>query len=102
MSSERHFKVRISEEVLAQEVSGETVLLDITSEQYFGLNDVGTRIWQLIGGGLNRKEILDVMLREFDVDQSQLEGDLDEIISRLLDAGLVTIDSPNTSNARDK
>ena len=37
-----------SPEVISQEVSGETVLLDLESESYYGLDAVGTRIWQLI------------------------------------------------------
>ena len=38
----------ISDEVLSQEVNGETELLDLESESYFGLNQVGTGIWQLL------------------------------------------------------
>ena len=37
--------VTLSPEVISQEVSGETVLLDLESENYFGLDEVGTRIW---------------------------------------------------------
>ncbi|MBT6125779.1 MAG: PqqD family protein, partial [Halieaceae bacterium] len=40
--------VTLSPDVISQEVSGETVLLDLNSEHYFGLDEVGTRIWQLI------------------------------------------------------
>jgi len=42
---------RIATEVLSQEVNGETVLLDLTGECYFSLNQVGTRIWQLLKSG---------------------------------------------------
>jgi hypothetical protein len=35
-----------SPEVLVQELEGEAVLLNLASERYFGLDDVGTRIWQ--------------------------------------------------------
>jgi hypothetical protein len=42
-------KVKVSDEVLAQEVNEETVLLDLKSECYFGLDPVGTRCWQLLG-----------------------------------------------------
>ena len=40
--------VKISAEVLAQEIGEETVLLGMNSESYFGLDEVGTRIWQLM------------------------------------------------------
>ena len=49
-------RIEISEDVLFQEVGGETVLLDLASEQYFGLDAVGTRIWQLLGEGADREE----------------------------------------------
>ena len=37
--------IKISREVLSHAVSGETVLLDVPSESYFGLDEVGTVIW---------------------------------------------------------
>ena len=42
--------ITLSPDVISQEVSGETVLLDLESENYFGLDAVGTRIWQLNAG----------------------------------------------------
>jgi hypothetical protein len=41
-------QITVSPEVLFQEVGGEAVLLDLKSESYFGLDDVGMRIWQLL------------------------------------------------------
>ena len=41
-------QITVSPEVLFQEVGGEAVLLDLASESYFGLDDVGMRIWQLL------------------------------------------------------
>jgi hypothetical protein len=43
--------IKISKEVLSQELAGETVLLDMASEGYFGLDAVGTRVWQLLQSG---------------------------------------------------
>ena len=52
-------RFHISEEVLSQEVNGETVLLDLEGEAYFGLNEVGTRIWQLLQAEPTVVETLD-------------------------------------------
>ncbi|HLF31618.1 MAG TPA: PqqD family protein [Xanthomonadales bacterium] len=86
-------KIVQSSEVLSQEVNGETVLLDLTGEQYFGLDPVGTRVWQLTGDNKPLGEILAVLLREYDVDEARLKSDLDELVERLLQAGLVRMDS---------
>jgi len=40
--------VKLLPDVLSQEVDGETVLLNLNSENYFGLDEIGTRIWQLL------------------------------------------------------
>ena len=45
----------ISPGVLFQEIGGEAVLLDLASERYFGLDDVGTRIRQLAGAGASAR-----------------------------------------------
>ncbi len=41
-------EARISPDVLFRELAGEAVLLDLKSQRYFGLGEVGTRIWQLL------------------------------------------------------
>ena len=83
----------VSQEVLSQEVSGETVLLDMQSESYFGLDAVGTRIWQLLQENNHLQQVFDTMLEEYDVDEKQLEKDLDELLNKLIDEELITIKS---------
>jgi len=85
--------ISISKEVLSQEVSGETVLLDLQSESYFGLDAVGTRIWQLLQEENHLQQLFDTMLEEYDVDEKQLEKDLNELLDKLIDEGLITIES---------
>ncbi len=81
--------VTISHEVLFQELDGEAVLLDLASESYFGLDDVGTRIWQLLQEHGSLRKVFDTMLDEYDVEPERLEQDLLKHIGELADAGLV-------------
>ena len=83
--------IKVLPDILSQEVSGETVLLDLNSENYFGLNDVGTRIWQLIQEDGDLQKVYDTMLDEYDVDKKQLEKDMEELVAKLVDAGLIEI-----------
>jgi len=84
-------KVEISAEVLCQEVNGETVLLDLKSEAYFGLDKTGTRIWQLIREKGHLQAAFDAMLAEYDVDETQLRTDFSDLLNRLSEAGLVSL-----------
>ena len=86
-------KVKISDQVLSQEVSGETVLLDLQSEFYFGLDNTGTRIWELLQAGLSIQDLIGKMLDEFEVDRQTLEADVNALLEKLLDAGLVSVES---------
>jgi len=85
--------IKISREVLSQEVSGETVLLDLQSESYFGLDEVGTRIWQLLQQEGCLQQVFDTMLEEFDVDEKQLEKDLGDLLDKLTNEGLITVEN---------
>ena len=80
----------ISSEVLSQEVNGETVLLDLKGEFYFALNEVGTRIWQLLNSELAIVALLDTLSSEYDVGREQLETDVSELLGQLSAAGLVS------------
>jgi hypothetical protein len=67
--------VKVSEDVLAQEVNEETVLLDLKSECYFGLDPVGTRCWQLLNAAPGVRDAYEVLLEEYEVESAQLRDD---------------------------
>ena len=82
---------QVSSEAIAQEVSGETVILDLKSEQYFSLDTVGTRVWQLLQDSPHIEEIYEQLLQEYDVDPSRLRTDLEDLISTLAEEGLISL-----------
>lgn len=84
-------RVTPSDEVLAQEVGDEVVLLDLASERYFGLDPVGTRIWALLPDSANLGAVLDSLCEEFDAPRERIEADLLALIAALHEAGLVTV-----------
>jgi len=85
-------RVNISEQVLFQEIEGECVLLDIAAEQYFGLDDVGTRIWQLLVDKGDTAEVLAQLKLDYKVDESTLREDLAKLIEDLRSEGLVRVE----------
>ena len=84
-------RFHISDEVLSQEVNGETVLLDLDGESYFGLNEVGTRIWQLLQARTTVAATLDTLAEEYDVSREQLENDVENLLDKLTGAGLIKL-----------
>ena len=89
MAIQKNKSFAVSKDVLFQEVSGETVLLDLASESYFGLDEVGTRIWTLLNEDKTAVEMVDVLLEEYEVERETLEGDVRDLLTALIEAGLL-------------
>lgn len=86
-------RAHIAPEVLIQEVGGESVLLDLKTERYLGLDEVGTRMWQAILSSDSIQAAYDTLLAEYDVTPEQLEGDLRDLLNRLLENALIITES---------
>ena len=86
-------KITLSDDVISQEVSGETVLLDLASENYFGLDEVGTRIWQLIKENGDLELVVKTLLEEYDVTEETLTADLDALLGEISKLGLIKIEA---------
>lgn len=84
--------ITLSPEVISQEVSGETVLLDLDSEHYFGLDEVGTRIWQLIKETDSLETIFQTLLAEYDVTEDRLLQDLATLLGEIAELGLIKLE----------
>lgn len=71
------------EGVAAQVAEGEAVLLDIESGEYFSLNPVGSRIWELCDGTRSAADIVSIICDEFDVAEDVATADAHEILDEL-------------------
>ena len=83
--------VTIPSDVLFQELSGESVLLNLSSGKYYGLDEVGTRIWMVLGEHPKIADALPILLEEYEVDQERLSSDMNALIEDLLKHGLLQI-----------
>ncbi len=94
-------RVRIPDEVVFREVGGEMVILNLATGTYFGLDGVGTRLWQLLAEHGGTERAVEVMLTEYDVDEPRLRRDVDALVRTLVDTGLVaTTDDEGSRSAR--
>lgn len=84
-------KITFSDTVFAQEVDGEMVLLDMESENYFGLDEVGTSIWQAMQEYGTLQEVFHAMLEQYDVEEEVLKKDLIGFVEKLVESGLVEV-----------
>ena len=84
-------RVRVNDDVLFQELQGEAVVLNLKSGVYFGLDPVGTRIWQLFAAHESLSEIAHAIVAEYDVTEDRSAADLLALVTDLERNGLVTV-----------
>jgi hypothetical protein len=84
-------RVSVPPDVLISELAGESVILNLKSECYFGLDQVGTRMWTALTTSESIQAAYDGLLAEYDVSEGQLKQDLTELLSKLLDRGLLEV-----------
>jgi len=84
-------RVTLHADVLVRELRGESVLLDLASERYFGLDEVGTGMWRALTASASVEEALRVLLEEYDVRPGQLREDIAAFVETLSRAGLVDV-----------
>ena len=67
------------------------MLLNLESESYFGLDDVGTRMWQALTSTSSTEAAFEMLLAEFDVEPDRLRSDLADFVHTLTEAGLIRV-----------
>lgn len=82
-------KVKVPATVLMQAVGEEAVLLNLESEQYFGLDEVGARFWQVLTTTTDTDAAVSQLIEEFDVAPNVLAADLDRFVDELVASGLL-------------
>jgi hypothetical protein len=85
-------RVKLSEDVLFQELQGDAVLLDLKTGVYFGLDRVGTRMWHLMGETGTLSGVVDTILEEFDVTRDRCSADVLSLVGRLEEQGLLSVE----------
>lgn len=87
--ADRRYKA--SKEHLFCELDGKAVILSLKTENYYGINAVGTFIWSLIQIPLSLSEIQSSILEEFDVDSETCHREVKDFLSKMSEEGLVEV-----------
>lgn len=84
-------QVEVPKHVLVRLLGKEIVLLNLESECYYGLDEMGTRMWEVVTAAPSVENAYEVLLSEYDVTPELLRQNLSEILGRLVDLGLLRV-----------
>jgi len=84
-------KITPHADVVWRLVEGEVVLLNVMSGQYYSLDAVGSRVWELIAqDGAAIGTVSATLAQEFDAPVERIQQDIETLMSHLLAVDLIT------------
>jgi hypothetical protein len=83
--------ISIKPDTLVNVISGESVLLNLTSDSYFGLDQVGTDMWRHLTAESSIQAAYEKLLEEYEVDADTLRTDLVTFVEKLVENKLVDL-----------
>lgn len=91
MKNSKPIQVEIDPNVIVQKLDDEAVLLNLTDEHYFGLDNIGLRFWELLEEHKDSNKVIETMKTEYSVSKERLHLDLGKFVVELETAGLLKI-----------
>ena len=85
-------RVKVPDDILISNLQDESVILNLNSERYFGLDDVGTRMLTALSTSNSIEAAYEVLAAEYDVDRQMLRDDLIVLVENLLQQGLIKLE----------
>ena len=83
--------IKRNKEVFASEIDDEVVMMNVDTGKYYGMDTVGSRIWELIAEEIQVREVINKLMEEYDVGEEQCEKDVLEFLNELYENKLVQV-----------
>ena len=83
--------IKRNKEVFASEIDEEVVMMNVDTGRYYGMDTVGSRIWELIAEEIQVKDVIEKLMEEYDVSEEQCKSDVIEFLSELYENKLVQV-----------
>ncbi len=93
--------IRRAADKLSTGIDDETVILDMASSNYIGLNPVATRIWELIEPGISFAGLCDRLIAEYDISEDSCRADILSFLQEMLDNHLIDAQQAEISSSHE-
>jgi hypothetical protein len=77
--------------IVTSTLDGEIVMMSVENGEYYGLDEIGTRIWGLLEKPVLIEELINSLINEFEVDRQECEHDTLEFLEDLFSKNLINL-----------
>jgi hypothetical protein len=81
--------------LVSSNLDGEIVMMSIENGEYYGIDEIGSRIWELLELPISVNELIGILLDEFDAEKPECQSDTLEFLNELLSKNLILLE-PNS------
>jgi len=87
-------QVEIGDSVIFQSLQDEVVILNMANHQYYGLDNIGADMWKMLLDHRDVGAVADRMTAKYNVERETVMDDLNALVRKLLDSGLLKASIP--------
>lgn len=84
-------KIKILKRPEVSELAGEKVMIDFETGKYFLLKGSANDIWEMLEEGVTGKQIVEKLLRVYEVEESVCEKSVNEFLTTLTKNGFISL-----------
>jgi len=77
--------------IVFNKLDDEIVMMSVKNGEYYGLDNIGSRIWEIIEKPVSVRQIADILKVEYAVSESQCKNDVNEFLDILLKKELIQV-----------
>ena len=78
-------------ELLSSKIDSETIMMNMHDGNYYGLNEVAGRIWEILENPHTYKELVEILLLEFEVEEETCRNDVTGFLKELEEKKLIIV-----------
>jgi hypothetical protein len=79
-------------DIVASDIDDEKVMMSVEKGQYYGLDPIGSRVWELIEEPVKVSELINTLFQKYDVDRETCERDVLAFLEELREYGILRVE----------
>ncbi len=80
-------------ELLFSKMDEEVVMMNIDKGEYYGLDEIGSRIWQILEKPVHFNDIIQTLTDEYDVEETTCRDDVTAFLKELHEKDLIVVNN---------
>ena len=82
--------IKRNPEMVTSNIDGEIVMMSIDHGEYYGLDEIGSRIWELLENPMTIEHLIDILVEEFEVNKETCTSDTLEFLNDLAQKNIIS------------